>query len=61
MDKKGVELTLNYVVLIALAVIALIVILLIFSGGMTEFVQKLKGVMAEIWATKPNMTATKIP
>jgi len=56
MKKKGFELSINLVVILAIALIALIVIILIFSGGTTEFTGRLKGIIGEIWGMKPNMT-----
>ena len=56
-DKKGVELSMSTVVILAILLIVLIIIVLIFTGGMEDFVTKLKGIRAEIWATKPDLTA----
>lgn len=47
MNKKGVELSINTIVIIIIAIIALIVILLIFSGAM-------KGVFSELMAKIKN-------
>lgn len=55
-NKKGVELSMTMIVIIALLLIVLIVAILIFSGGMESFTAKLKGINAEIWAAKPNFT-----
>lgn len=56
LDKKGIELSLNMVVIIAIVLIVLIVAVIIFSGGTHEFVTKLKEINAAIWAAKPNLT-----
>lgn len=57
-NKRGVELSLNMVVIIAIVLIVLIVAIIIFSGGTHDFVLKLKEVNAQIWAAKPNLTGT---
>lgn len=57
MKKRGFELSINLVIILAIALIALIVIILIFSGGTTEFTARLKGIIGEIWSIKPNITA----
>jgi len=36
-NKKGVELSINTIIIVILAILALIVILFIFSGAMREF------------------------
>ncbi len=52
MEKKG-ALTLRYVVLFALAVMVLIVIILIFSGGVRDFVDAIKEIFRDIISAKP--------
>ncbi len=56
MNKRGFEISLNLVIILAIALIALIVIILIFSGGTSDFTARLKGIVGEIWSLKPNMT-----
>ncbi|RME54188.1 hypothetical protein D6777_04650 [Candidatus Woesearchaeota archaeon] len=50
--KKG-DLSLRYIVLAALALMVLVVISLIFIKGNTFFVDKFKGIYAQITALKP--------
>jgi hypothetical protein len=44
-NKKGVELALNTVVVSAIALIVLVVIILIFTGGMGETIDKFKKIL----------------
>lgn len=60
-DKRGLELTLNMIVLIVIALMVLIVAIIIFSGGTTQFAEKIKGVINEIWAGKPSMAGKCVP
>ena len=55
MDKRGIELTINLVIVLVLALIALIIVSIIFSGGATKFADKIKGLINEIWAGKPDL------
>lgn len=52
MRKKG-DLTIRYIVLFAMGLIVLIVVILIFKFGMDEFVSRLKEILKDIMAVKP--------
>lgn len=54
MNKKG-DLTIRYVILFALALMVLVVIVLIFMGGASDFTDKIKGVLSDIWGSKPDI------
>lgn len=55
MDKKG-DLEIRYVILFALGLIVLVVVVLIFYGGASDFTSKIKSTLSEIWAIKPKLT-----
>ncbi len=55
MDKKG-DLEIRYVILFALALLVLIVVVLIFYGGATDFATKIKSTLADMWSAKPKLT-----
>lgn len=57
--KRGFELSLNMVVIIAIALIVLIVAILIFTGGATNFADKIKAFVNEIWGSKPSLSGGK--
>lgn len=57
LNKRGVELTLNTVILAILAIIVLIVIAMIFMKGSSYFVDKLKSVWDQIAGLKPNLSS----
>ncbi len=52
MDKKG-DLEIRYVILFALALVVLVVVILIFYGGASDFAAKIKNTLADIWSAKP--------
>ncbi len=52
MDKKG-DLEIKYVILFALALVVLVVVILIFYGGASDFAAKIKNMLADIWSVKP--------
>lgn len=52
MDKKG-DLEIRYVILFALALLVLVVVVLIFYGGSTDFATKIKNLLTEMWGAKP--------
>jgi len=52
MDKKG-DLEIRYVILFALALVVLVVVILIFYGGASDFAAKIKTTLAEMWGVKP--------
>lgn len=54
LNKKG-DLEIRYVILFALALIVLVVVVLIFYGGATDFAAKIKNTLSEIWSLKPNL------
>lgn len=43
MNKKGQGISMTYIIIAALALIALVVIILFFTGGMTEIFSKITG------------------
>ncbi len=55
-NKKGVELTLNTVILAILAVMVLVVVTIIFIKGSGYFVDKLKTIWDQIAGLKPNLS-----
>ncbi|MBU2638699.1 MAG: hypothetical protein KJ955_07025 [Nanoarchaeota archaeon] len=55
LNKRGIELSLNMVVIIAIVLVVLIVAIIIFSGGAQQFVEKLKEITAQIWTAKPDL------
>ncbi len=57
LNKKG-DLSLRYLVLAIISVIVLIVILIIFSGGIEDFVTKISSFSNEIWSLKPALNTT---
>ena len=56
-NKRGVELTLNTVILAILALMVLVVVALIFLKGSNYFVDKLKTVWDQIIGLKPNLSS----
>lgn len=52
MDKKG-DLEMKYVVLFALGLVVLVVIILIFYSGASDFAAKIRNTLADIWSAKP--------
>ncbi|MBM3200096.1 hypothetical protein FJZ53_04095 [Candidatus Woesearchaeota archaeon] len=52
MDKKG-DLEIRYVILFALGLVVLVVVILIFYGGASDFAAKIKGTLADMWSAKP--------
>ena len=52
MDKKG-DLEIKYVIMFALALVVLVVVVLIFYGGASDFAAKIKNTLADIWSAKP--------
>jgi len=58
LTKKG-DLEIRYIILFALALVVLIVIVLIFHGSMTDFVEKIKSVFNDIWGLKPDLSSLK--
>ncbi|MDP2907482.1 MAG: hypothetical protein Q8O03_06080 [Nanoarchaeota archaeon] len=55
MDKKG-DLEIKYVIMFALALVVLVVVVLIFYGGASDFATKIKSTLEDIWSVKPNLT-----
>jgi len=53
-NKKG-GLEIRYVVLLALALVVLVVIILLFTGGIAEFGGKFRSIFADIWKMKPDL------
>ena len=54
MYKRG-DISIRYVVLFALAIIVLIVVILIFQSGASDFAAKIKNLIKEIWSLKPKI------
>jgi len=54
MLKKG-GLEIRYIVLLALGLVVLIVIALLFTGGMAEFGEKFQSIFGDIWSNKPDL------
>ena len=52
--KKG-DLSIRYVVLIALGIIVLIIVTLIFHYSSSDFAERIRSILGEIWAIKPKM------
>lgn len=55
-NKKGVELSMNMVIIMAVLLVVLIVAILIFMGGFEDFSKKLVEIKAQVWTAKPNLT-----
>jgi len=55
-NKKGVELSMNMVIIMAILLVVLIVAVLIFIGGFEDFAKKLAEIKAQVWTAKPNLT-----
>ena len=53
-NKKG-GLEIRYVVLLALALVVLVVIILLFTGGIAEFGGKFRSIFTDIWNMKPEI------
>ena len=56
--KKG-DLEIRYLILFALALVVLIVIVLIFTGNLTDFVGKIRTVFNDIFGMKPDLSSWK--
>lgn len=54
MNKKG-DLTINYVILFALGLLVLVVVVLIFYYGTSDFAAKIKETLSGIWSAKPDI------
>jgi uncharacterized protein (UPF0333 family) len=54
-NKKG-DLEIKYVIMFALALVVLVVVVLIFYGGASDFAAKIKSTLTDIWSVKPNLT-----
>lgn len=54
LDKKG-DLEIRYVILFALGLVVLVVVILIFYGGASDFAAKIRGTLSEIWSLKPSL------
>ena len=55
MLKKG-DIEISYVVLVVLGLVVLIVVLLIFYGGLTDMAARLQELYTEIFKAKPKLT-----
>lgn len=55
-NKKGVELSLNMIIVLAILIVVLIVAILFITGGFEDFAVKLKGMREMVWSAKPNIT-----
>lgn len=55
-NKKGVELSMNMVIILAILVVLLIIAILFLTGGFEDFGGKLKEFRGIIWSAKPNIT-----
>lgn len=49
LNKKGIELGLNLVVIMIISLIVLIVVIIIFTGNTTNFMSKVKAIVADIF------------
>lgn len=58
LKKKG-DLEIQYIILFALGLIVLIVIILIFTGSLSDFVGRIKGVFNDIFGLKPDLSSWK--
>ncbi len=59
-NKRGVELTLNTVILAILALMVLVVVALIFLKGSNYFVDKIKIVWDQVIGLKPNLSGAAL-
>ncbi|MFH1332141.1 MAG: hypothetical protein ABIH63_02550 [archaeon] len=57
-NKKG-DLEIRYLILFALALVVLVVIILIFTGSIGDFVGRIKDIFNEIFGLKPDLSSFK--
>ena len=55
MDKKGVSLTINQIILLILGIIVLIVIVIIFLNYSDVFVSRIREFLNQIFSIKPEL------
>lgn len=55
--RKKASLEMRYLVLIILALLVIVVISLIFTNGIGDFMNKLKELAQILWGEKPDLTA----
>lgn len=55
-NKKGTELSLNMIIVLAILIVVLIVAILFITGGFEDFAKKLTGLREMVWSAKPNIT-----
>ncbi len=56
LGKKG-DLEIRYLILFALALVVLVVIILIFTGSISEFVGRIKDIFNDIFGLKPDISS----
>ncbi|MDI6737512.1 MAG: hypothetical protein QME12_03265 [Nanoarchaeota archaeon] len=57
-NKKGVELSLNMIIVLAILIVVLIVAILLITGGFEDFAVKLKALREMVWGAKPEIKLT---
>lgn len=61
MDKKGAELTMNYLVVIIIGLLVLVVVALIFRGQIIEFVNSIRSVTSGLGSQLQGATEKLTP